>query len=91
MLTKNENMKESLSDSSNVKKCFSLLLLDVGSKAFAGKFREAEDVVHNSLRSDLGLDTVAYNTFIKAMLEAGLCLPLNKLFNQPKKGRTNDM
>lgn len=41
-------------------------------KASVGKFREAEDVIHNCFRAGLELDTVAYNTFIKAMLEAGL-------------------
>ncbi|XVF56533.1 hypothetical protein PTKIN_Ptkin06aG0128700 [Pterospermum kingtungense] len=38
-----------------------------------GKHREAEEMIRLNLQDDLGLDTVAYNTFIKAMLEAG-CL-----------------
>ncbi|KAL6972238.1 hypothetical protein U1Q18_031926 [Sarracenia purpurea var. burkii] len=37
----------------------------------SGKHREAEDVIHSSFRDNMDLDTVAYNTFIKAMLEAG--------------------
>ncbi|THG09889.1 pentatricopeptide repeat-containing protein At5g27270 isoform X2 [Camellia sinensis] len=35
-----------------------------------GKYREAENVIHGSFRDNLELDTVAYNTFIKAMLKA---------------------
>lgn len=36
-----------------------------------GNYREAENVIRNSLEDSLKLDTVAYNTFIKAMLDAG--------------------
>jgi hypothetical protein len=38
----------------------------------AGKHREAENIIHESLEGSSKLDTVAYNTFIKAMLEAGI-------------------
>lgn len=33
--------------------------------------KEVEDLVKRSLRDNMELDTIAYNTFIKAMLEAG--------------------
>ncbi|XP_057472012.1 pentatricopeptide repeat-containing protein At5g27270 isoform X5 [Actinidia eriantha] len=36
-----------------------------------GKYREAENVIHSSIRNNLDLDTVAYNTFLKALLQAG--------------------
>ena len=36
-----------------------------------GMHREAEDVINRSFRDNVVLDTIAYNTFIKAMLEAG--------------------
>lgn len=36
-----------------------------------GKHQEAENIIHNSFQGDVELDTVAYNTYIKAMLEAG--------------------
>lgn len=36
-----------------------------------GKHRDAEEMIDLNLQDNLGLDTVAYNTFIKAMLEAG--------------------
>lgn len=36
-----------------------------------GNYQEAEKVIHKSLEDGLELDTVAYNTFIKAMLHAG--------------------
>lgn len=39
--------------------------------SFPGKHQEAENFIHSSLKDNLELDTVAYNTFIKAMLEAG--------------------
>lgn len=39
--------------------------------SFSGKHQEAENIVQRSLEENLELDTVAYNTFIKAMLEAG--------------------
>lgn len=37
----------------------------------AGKHEKAEIIVRNTLQDDLDLDTVAYNTFIKAMVKAG--------------------
>lgn len=37
----------------------------------AGKHQEAEDIIIESFKRSFELDTVAYNTFIKAMLEAG--------------------
>ncbi|PQM41223.1 pentatricopeptide repeat-containing protein [Prunus yedoensis var. nudiflora] len=37
----------------------------------SGEHREAENVIRKSLEHHVELDTVAYNTFIKAMLEAG--------------------
>lgn len=40
-------------------------------QSFAGRYREEEEVVHNSFNENLELDTVAYNTCINAMLEAG--------------------
>lgn len=51
-----------------------IVLLDVVGIQCAGRYAEAEDIIHNSLRANLELDTVAYNTFIKALLEAGLLL-----------------
>ncbi|XWS58753.1 hypothetical protein CRYUN_Cryun08bG0061000 [Craigia yunnanensis] len=36
-----------------------------------GKHRETEEMIRLNFQDNLGLDTVAYNTFIKAMLEAG--------------------
>lgn len=47
------------------------MLLDVVEMQCAGRYTEAEAIIHNSLRANLELDTVAYNTFIKAMLQAG--------------------
>ncbi len=38
----------------------------------AGKHREAENIIRESLEGSSELDTVAYNTFIKAMLESGI-------------------
>lgn len=38
---------------------------------FPGKHQEAEDIVRKSLQESSELDTVLFNTFIKAMLEAG--------------------
>lgn len=38
---------------------------------FSGKYREAENVIRDNLINNLELDTVAYNSFIKAMLDAG--------------------
>ncbi|RAL46933.1 hypothetical protein DM860_016567 [Cuscuta australis] len=35
------------------------------------KYKEAEDVIHSTFDANFELDTVAYNTFIKAMLLAG--------------------
>ena len=40
--------------------------------SFTGKHKEAEDVVQRSLHDNVLLDTVAYNTFIKAMLGVGM-------------------
>ena len=37
----------------------------------AGKHEQAEIIIHNSFQDNLDLDTVAYNTCIKAMLGAG--------------------
>lgn len=48
-----------------------MLLLEHLSWLYTAKHTHAEDVIHNSFRDHLELDTVAYNTFIKAMLEAG--------------------
>ncbi|KAI3983839.1 hypothetical protein MKX01_011547 [Papaver californicum] len=36
-----------------------------------GKLRVADGIIHKSFQEQVKLDTVAYNTFIKAMLEAG--------------------
>ena len=36
-----------------------------------GKHQEAENVIRTSFQNGLELDTVAYNTFINATLEAG--------------------
>lgn len=46
-----------------------------------GEHREAENVIRNTLEHHVELDTVAYNTFIKAMLEAGSYGPLQLLVN----------
>lgn len=39
--------------------------------SFSGKHQEAEKIISRILEENLDLDTVAYNTFIKSMLEAG--------------------
>lgn len=48
-----------------------LLLLDELSLLFAGKYFQAEEVIRHSFQDNLELDTVAYNTCIQAMSEAG--------------------
>lgn len=49
------------------------MLISIGnnSKSSPGKHKEAENIIHKSFEGSLELDTVAYNTFIKAMLVAG--------------------
>jgi len=37
----------------------------------AGKFQDAECIIQDSFQSEVALDTVAYNTYIKSMLESG--------------------
>lgn len=39
--------------------------------SIVGKHREAEDISNTCLEKNMELDTVGYNTLIKAMLEAG--------------------
>lgn len=46
--------------------------LVINSNPSAGKHREAENIIRESLEGSSELDTVAYNTFIKAMLETGI-------------------
>lgn len=41
-------------------------------KLLPGKFQEAENIIHCCFNGEVELDTVAYNTFIKSMLESGL-------------------
>lgn len=50
---------------------FDFRLASNNSMPSTGKHQEAENIVRKSLKGSLELDTVAYNTFIKAMLEAG--------------------
>lgn len=45
--------------------------LDYNRNSFSGKYRDAENVIRDNLINNLELDTVAYNSFIKAMLDAG--------------------
>lgn len=40
-------------------------------KPLTGKYRLAENVIRDCIDNKMELDTVAYNTFIKAMLDAG--------------------
>jgi hypothetical protein len=37
----------------------------------SGQYQEAESIIYGSFRDCVELDTVAYNTCIKSMLEAG--------------------
>lgn len=54
---------------------FAVILVPISisnnSSPSAGKHREAENIICESLEGCSELDTVAYNTFIKAMLGAG--------------------
>lgn len=45
--------------------------LNIDSNHLVGKYHEVEDVIYTSFQANTDLDTVVYNTFIKAMLEAG--------------------
>ncbi|WVZ24615.1 hypothetical protein V8G54_003159 [Vigna mungo] len=47
-----------------------------------GKHLEAENFIYSSLKDNLELDTVAYNTFIKAMLEAGKLQFASSIFDR---------
>lgn len=47
----------------------SIVILRINSSP--GNYREAENVIRKSLEDNLELDTVAYNTFIKAAMDAG--------------------
>lgn len=58
---------------------FAVILVPISisnnSSPSAGKHREAENIICESLEGSSELDTVAYNTFIKAMLGAGCYKP----------------
>lgn len=51
--------------------CYNSYHVMLQNECFAGKHQEAEFIIRKSLEGSFELDTVAYNTFIKAMLEAG--------------------
>lgn len=51
--------------------CYNSYHVLLQNECFVGKHREAEFIIRKSLEDSFELDTVAYNTFIKAMLEAG--------------------
>lgn len=38
---------------------------------YLGKYQEAECIIDDSFHGNMVLDTVAYNTYIKAMLDSG--------------------
>jgi hypothetical protein len=48
-------------------------LINLFSEIFwIGKFKEAEGLIRKSTEDEIVLDTIAYNTFIKAKLDAGI-------------------
>lgn len=49
-----------------------ITMLDYLYMSFAAKHSEALEIISNCFHNKVELDTVAYNTFLKAMLEAGL-------------------